>query len=325
MPKKQTTKALVPAGSKDLARQTRDGRSRGFIAAAKAPNTIRAYQADWRHFTEWAQSEGREALPASPETVVAYLTDLADVAKVATLERRVASISQAHQMAKLESPTRTMPVRTLMAGIRRRKGVAPKTKRPILTEDLRAMLDALLDGLFGVRDRAILLVGFAGGFRRSELVGLDREDLVFNRQGVEVTLRRSKTDQEGAGRKIGIPEGKRAETCPVRSLKAWLAAAKIETGPVFRPISRHGVLQPNRLTAQSVGLIVKRYAEACGKEAADFGGHSLRSGHATQAAQNGASERAIMNQTGHRSLKMVRQYIRQGSLFRENAASKLDL
>ena len=317
--------ALVKTPSTELTRETRDGKSRGFIAAAKSANTLRAYQADWRHFEEWARTEGRESLPASPETVVAYLTDLADVAKVSTLERRVASISQAHQMAKLESPTRTMPVRTLMAGIRRQKGVAPKTKRPIMTDDLRAMLEELPDGLLGARDRAILLLGFAGGFRRSELVGLDHEDLDFKAKGLVVTLRRSKTDQEGAGRKVGIPYGSRKETCPVHAMKAWLAESSIESGPVFRPVNRHGVMQPNRLTAQSVGLIVKRYAEACGQEAADFGGHSLRSGHATQAAQNGASERAIMNQTGHRSLKMVRQYIRQGSLFRENAAAKLDL
>ena len=208
---------------------------------------------------------------------------------------------------------------------RRSKGVAPTTKTPLLTEDLRALLAELPEGPLGVRDRALLLVGFAGGFRRSELVALDVEDLEFKGRNLVVTLRRSKTDQEGAGRKVGIPRGSQEETCPVRSVKAWLDEAAIESGPVFRAVNRHGAIQPKRLTGQSVGLIVKRYAEACGKEPADFGGHSLRSGHATQAAANGASERSIMNQTGHRSLKMVRQYIREGSLFRENAASKLGL
>ena len=313
-------KDLVPATTTELAHSARD-----FIKAAKAPNTIRAYRSDWRHFEEWAREHGRLALPAAAETLLAYLTDLAAVAKVSTLERRIASISQAHQMAGHEPPTRAMAVRALMAGIRRSKGVAPKTKTALLTEDLRAMLAILPDGLLGLRDRAILLVGFAGGFRRSELVGLDFEDLDFKRRGLVVTLRRSKTDQEGAGRKVGIPYGSHEETCPVRSLQGWLAAADIDSGPIFRAVNRHGAIQPKRLTAQSVGLIVKRCAEACGKDPADFGGHSLRSGHATQAAANGASERSIMNQTGHRPLKMVRQYIREGSLFRENAAAKLGL
>ncbi len=316
------SKDLVPATPTELAHSARD-----FIKAAKAPNTIRAYRSDWRHFEEWAGERGRSALPAAPETLVAYLTDLAAVAKVSTLERRIASISQAHQMAEHEPPTRAMAVRALMAGIRRSQGVAPKTKTPLLTEDLRAMLAELPDGLLGVRDRAILLVGFAGGFRRSELVALDVEDLEFKGRNLVVTLRRSKTDQEGAGRKVGIPHGSHEETCPVLALKAWLHKdnAGIKSGPIFRAVNRHGAIQPKRLTAQSVGLIVKRCAEACGKDPADFGGHSLRSGHATQAAANGASERSIMNQTGHRSLKMVRQYIREGSLFRENAAAKLGL
>lgn len=217
------SKDLVPAKAADLARTARD-----FIAAAKAPNTIRAYQADWRHFEEWARERGKPALPAAPETLIAYLTDLAQVAKVSTLERRIAAISQAHQMAGYESPTRTMPVRALMAGIRRSKGVAPKAKAPLLTEDLRTMLGALPDGPLGLRDRAILLAGFAGGFRRSELVGLDVEDLEFKRAGLVVTLKHSKTDQEGAGRKVGIPYGSNDETCPVRSLQAWLADAAID-------------------------------------------------------------------------------------------------
>lgn len=317
---RQPNKALVKTEPQDLIRSARN-----FMDAAKSENTKRAYRADWRHFENWAGDHDRNPLPASPETVAAYLTDLSDAAKVSTLGRRMAAISQAHQMAGYESPTRTSPVRMLMSGIRRTKGVAPQSKTPVLTEDVLAMLAALPAGVLGVRDRALLLMGFAGGFRRSEIVGVDVEDLEFKRNGLVVNLRRSKTDQEGAGRKVGIPYGSSEQTCPVRSVKAWLAEASIESGPVFRAVNRHGKVQPKRLSPQSVGLVVKRYAQACGKKASDFGGHSLRSGFATQAAAQGASERSIMNQTGHRSLKMVRHYIREGSLFRENAAAKLGL
>jgi integrase len=170
-----------------------------------------------------------------------------------------------------------------------------------------------------------LLVGFAGGFRRSELVALDVEDLDFQRAGLAVTLRRSKTDQEGEGRKVGIAPGENAATCPVRALEAWLKHAEIESGAVFRAVTRHGRIGAARLSPQSVALVVKKYAAAVGKDPSEFGGHSLRAGLATQAAESGASERAIMNQTGHKSLRIVRKYIREGSLFRENASSKLGL
>ena len=187
------------------------------------------------------------------------------------------------------------------------------------------MMANLPDRLLGVRDRALLLVGFAGAFRRSELVSLNVRDLKFTNDGLTVTLRRSKTDQEGSGRKVGIPYGSSPETCPVRSLRAWLEASGIESGPVFRPINRHGQIRPSRLSDRAVALIVKRAAEAAGKDPAEFAGHSLRSGLATAAAIGGASERAIMKQTGHRSTAMVRRYIRDGSLFRENAAARVGL
>jgi len=318
MPRKPTE--VVPASPQELAVRTQD-----YLQRAKAENTWRAYRSDWRHFEAWTKQRGQRALPATGAAVAAYLTELASTRKVSTLERRVAAISQAHQMAGHESPTSKIEIRTLMSGIRREKGIAAEAKQALLTDDLRMVLAHLPEGILGTRDRALLLLGFAGAFRRSELVSLNVEDLEFQRAGLVTRLRKSKTDQEGEGRKIGIPYGSRPDTCPVRSLQEWIEAAKIQSGPLFRPITRHGKIQASRLTAQSVALVVKRYAEAAGKDSAAFSGHSLRAGHATQAAMSGASERSIMNQTGHRSLKMVRRYIREGRLFEDNAASKLGL
>jgi integrase len=187
------------------------------------------------------------------------------------------------------------------------------------------MLATLPDGLAGTRDRALLLTGFAGAFRRSELVGLDRADLEFNARGLVITLRRSKTDQEGHGRKVALPYGSTFETCPVRSMQAWLEESGITDGPLFRKINRHGQLHLARLCGSAVALTVKRSVRAAGLDPSKYSGHSLRSGFATAAAIAGASERAIMNQTGHQSSKMVRRYIRDGNLFRDNAAAKLGL
>ena len=210
-------------------------------------------------------------------------------------------------------------------GIRRTKGTAQAGKRPLLTEQLRAMIRALPENLQGVRDRSLLLVGFAGGFRRSELAGLAVQDIAVETDGLVITLHRSKTDQEGQGRKVALPYGSHPETCPVRAYREWLEAAGIVNGAVFREIDRHGRLQATALNKDSVGLIVKRAAARIGLDPADYAGHSLRAGLATQAYLNGANEVAIMQQTGHRSLATVRKYIRDGSLFRDNPASKLGL
>lgn len=297
-----------------------------YFRAAQAANTRRAYAADWRHFLEWCRSEERQSLPAGPETLVRYLCGLAGTVKVSTLNRRLAAISQVHQAAGFEAPTRHLAVRKLMAGIRRTQGTAQTGKRPVLTEDIRRMVLLLEAGRTQeVRDRALILLGFAGAFRRSELVGLDIEDLEFNREGLVAAIRRSKTDPEGQGRKVGIPRGGYPETCPVRAVQAWLEVLGADEGPLFRGITRHGRIGGRRLTPQSVALVVKRLAARAGLEAADLAGHSLRAGLATSAAMAGASERAIMNQTGHRSAMMVRRYIRDGSLFRENAAAQVGL
>jgi integrase len=212
-----------------------------------------------------------------------------------------------------------------MKGIRRTLGTAPQQKAPTLTADIRAMVDATDSGLIGVRDRALILLGFAGAFRRSELVSLDLTDLEFGRDGLTVNLRRSKTDQEGQGRKVGIPYGSNPETCPVRTVQAWIEQAGITDGAAFRSVNRHGHVQPGRLLGADVARIVKKLAESAVLDPAKYAGHSLRAGHATAAAIAGASERSIMNQTGHRSVQMVRRYIRDGNLFRENSAGKLGL
>ncbi len=205
-------------------------------------------------------------------------------------------------------------------------GTATAQKAAALTDDIRAMLEATDVGLIGVRDRALILLGFAGAFRRSRLVSLDVEDCGFGKDGLTVTLRRSKTDQDGQGRKIGVPYGSNPETCPVRVLQTWLEQVCAPTsGPVFRSINRHGQVPPKRLSAADVARIVKKLAERVGLDATKYAGHSLRAGHATSAAIAGASERSIMNQTGHRSVQMVRRYIREGSLFRDNSGGKLGL
>jgi site-specific recombinase XerD len=300
-------------------------RASDFASRSKAANTLRAYRADWNDFVGWSGRCGQESLPASAETVALYLADLAATRKVATLTRRVAAISQAHQIACFESPTSSSKVRLVMAGIRRTKGTAQAAKTPVLIQDLRLMIDRLPETTIGVRDRALMLLGFAGAFRRSELVALDIGDLEFTRDGLVITVSRSKTDQEGAGRKVGIPYGSNPDTCPVRSVKDWIEKGAINSGPLFRSINRHGRIANERLSAEAVAAVVKKYAALIGRAAAEFGGHSLRSGLATSSAAAGASERAIMNQTGHRSLTTVRRYIRDGSLFRENATALVGL
>jgi site-specific recombinase XerD len=300
-------------------------RASEFIRQSKAKNTIRAYRADWDHFTAWCKAHGQSSLPATADSVALYVADLAASLKPATITRRISAISQAHQIAGMESPTRAAKVRLVLAGIRRTLGTAQEAKTPVLVDDLKRMIARLPEGLLGVRDRALLLIGFAGGFRRSELTALDRDAVEITRDGLVVTIRRSKTDQEGEGRKIGVPYGSNPATCPVRSFQSWLESSGITEGPVFRPINRHGKMAAKRLSGAAVADIVKKYVEALGLDASHFAGHSLRSGLASSAAAAGASERSIMNQTGHRSEKMVRRYIKDGSLFRENAAAVLGL
>jgi integrase len=264
-------------------------------------------------------------LPAAADAVAAYIAECAGHLKPGSIQRRLNAIAEAHKAAGLDSPTHAGIVRNTLKGIRRTLGTAPAQKAPALTDDIRAMISATDAGAIGARDRALVLLGFAGAFRRSELVGLNVDDCAFGKDGLTVTLRRSKMDQESAGRKIGIPYGSNPETCPVRSVQEWIELSAIGAGPLFRSINRHGHVQPGRLSGIDVARVVKKLVNRAGLDAARYAGHSLRAGHATSAAIAGASERSIMNQTGHRSVQMVRRYIREGNLFRENSAGKLGL
>jgi len=296
-----------------------------YARLSRATNTQRAYRADWADFSAWCATQGLPALPATPQTVLLYLTDAAQRCKVSTLQRRLTTISQAHKAERHPSPTGDPAVRAVWAGIKRTKGTAQHGKTAAVTADLRRMVRALPESnAIGKRNRALLLLGFAGAFRRSELVGLDIADVVVTGDGLVVTLRRSKTDQEGAGRTVGIPYGSDPTTCPVRATTGWIAAAGLTAGPLFRSITRHGKVQ-GRLSDWAVAQVVKAAATGAGLDPALYAGHSLRAGLATAAAQAGVSERAIMAQTGHKSLPMVRKYIRAGSLFQDNAAAKVGL
>jgi integrase len=295
--------------------------------AARAESTRRAYEYDWKQFRLWCEGHRLDPLPASPESVIFYATDLTknQGRKLNTLQRRLAAISQMHQQSGFEPPTRAWAVKQFLAGLRRELGVAPHRKRPVLIDDLRQMVAEIPDTLLGKRDQALLLLGFSGAFRRSELVALNREDLETTRDGLIVRIRKSKTDQQGEGRAVGIPRGADPSTCPVEALSIWGTAAHIESGSLFRRVNRHGQVLPQRLSGEGVALVVKRYVEQLGLDPSAFAGHSLRAGLATSAAAAGKSERAIMNQTGHRNLTTVRRYIRDGNLFRENAAEGIGL
>lgn len=306
--------ALIPAGS--VSEETRRN-----IAASKSSATIRAYRSDLADFDAWCAAHDRPSLPATPETVADYLSDLGERGrKPSTITRRLSAISQAHKMAGRESPTLSQVVRSTAAGIRRgtddHRPAPARQARAILVGELRAMIEALPDDLRGRRDRALLLVGFAAGMRRSELVGLDVDDVVEEADGLGVTIRRSKTDQEGQGRVVGIVRGTRGPlTDPVQAVRDWREAAGIDSGPLFREVDRAGRVGSQRLSDRAVARIVKSAARRVGIDDPLVSGHSLRAGLATSAAAAGAPERAIMATTGHRSEAMVRRYIRQGSKF----------
>ena len=314
-----------PAASDLLARLV--AQAEASFQAARAGSTLRAYAHDWKQFRAWCAQNRLVALPASPQTIILYSTDLIKNhrKKLNTLIRRLAAVSQLHQQAGFDSPTRDWAVKQFLQGLRREIGVAPLRKRPVLVEDLKRILAQLPETLLGKRDRALLLLGFTGAFRRSELVGLNAGDLEETSDGLIATVRRSKTDQEGEGRRVGIPPGAEQTTCPLWALEQWRTAAHIDRGSLFRVMNRHGQVLEKRLSAEAVALVVKRSVERLGVDPAAFAGHSLRAGLATSAAAAGKSERAIMNQTGHRSVTTVRRYIRDGNLFRENAADKIGL
>jgi integrase len=232
--------------------------AREYLDASRAENTTRLYRTGWAQFTAWCEAHGVRPLPAGAETVACYVADLAKAAKPATIDARLAAISAAHRAAGYDSPTKQEAVRLVRRGMRRTLGTAQRQVRPVTVPDLRAMLEGLGTDPGGCRDRALLLLGFAGALRRSELVGLDVADVTEGTDGLTVHLRRSKTDQEGAGRTLGIPYGSNPVTCPVRAWRVWLEVSGITEGSAFRPVDRHGHIGATRLSGQAVALVLKR-------------------------------------------------------------------
>ena len=293
-----------------------------FAEASRSTATRRAYRSDWHIFSEWCASRGLPSLPASPEAVCAFLASQAESGiKAATLGRRMAAIRLAHTSAGLESPAASEAVRTTMRGIRREIGTKPVQKAPATAERIIEMASHCPDTLKGKRDRALLLLGFGGAFRRSELAALNVEDLEEVEGGFRVHVLKSKTDQEGAGEVVPVIRGN--GSCPVIAVNAWLEAAGITDGPVFRRMAKGGKVLPHGLTAHSIAAIVKEYAEKAGLDPAEFAGHSLRAGFLTSAASNGAGLFAMMDVSRHRSVESVRGYVRRAEEFQDHAGEGL--
>src|SRR5246127_4398433 len=290
--------------------------------AGKAVSPRKAYGADCRLFKAGCEAKGVSSLPASPETVAAFLAaETGNGTKPSTLARRVAAIRYAHKLSHLDTPTDSEAVKATLRGIRRTVGAARVRKAPAVAAKVRAMVALAPPGLKGQRDRALLLLGFAGAFRRSELVALDVADIAETETGLLVTIRRSKTDQDGEGVTIAIARGDVA--CPARSLREWLDAAGIDAGAIFRSVNKVGTVSGERLTDRSVANIVKSYAGRAGFDANLFSGHSLRSGFLTSAAAKGASIFKMMDVSRHKSVDTLRGYVRDAELFKDHAGAGL--
>ena len=314
----ESSSGATDVGTADLAPVV--DRARALATLGTAANTRRCYASAWRSFREWTTDHQLAALPATSETVALYVADLSDRLRASSLRLHLAAIGSAHRSAQLVDPTKAESVRKVMRGIRRAQTAISTSKKPLRLRELRLILDAMPDGLNAARDRALLLLGFALGARRSELVALNVDDLETLPEGLRVFIARSKTDQEGEGRAVGVPYASRPDLCPVRAVTAWFDASGITDGAVFRRVDRWGTIGA-RLGDRSVSIVVKDRAALAGLDPGPLGAHSLRAGLATEAAAAGASERAIMGQTGHRSLRVLRTYIHEGSLWRNNAAA----
>ncbi len=289
-----------------------------FALASKSPATRRADKADGRYFVAWCDHHGIEPLPATEFTIAAYLADLAKSGlKASTITRRATGIRYMHKLAGYKTPTNTEAIKAVLAGIRRSLGTSVTRKTPATAETIRIIIADMPTDLRGLRDRALLLLGFAGALRRSELVALDVEDLEENTEGFLVTIRRSKTDQEGAGDFVSIPHGSRLR--PVAAVRAWLQAADITEGPIFRSIWKGGEVILGRLSNRSVAKVIKKRAEAAGFDPAMFSGHSLRSGFVTSALSHGADILRVMDVTRHREISTLKIYDRRAKTFKQHA------
>ena len=300
------------------------------LKSSKANNTIRAYKSDFNDFGAFCSKHGFKSLPTEPKIIALYLTYLTNKdAKMSTLRRRLVSISMIHKHKGHYLDTKHPVVVENLMGIKRRKGSIQKGKKPLLINHLKAIIKVIdedkSEEIKKIRDKTIILTGFGGGFRRSELISIDYDDLEFVPEGLKITLRRSKTDQFGEGMVKGLPYFSSTKYCPVFHLKKWLELSKIKDGPIFRRFAKGSSLTKNRLTDQSVVLIIKQYLEIAGIDNKNFSGHSLRSGFATVSAESGADERSIMAMTGHKTTQMVRRYIKEANLFKNNALNKVKI
>ncbi len=296
---------------------------------SKANNTLRAYRSDFRDFVKFCINHNFKSLPTDPKILALYLTHLSKKSKVSTLRRRLVSISMVHKIKGHYLDTKHPIIIENLLGIKRTKGTYQKGKKPILINHLKAIINVInelkVDDLIKARDLSIVLIGFGGGFRRSELISIDYEDLEFVPEGLKIILKKSKTDQTGEGIIKGLPYFENETYCPVKNLRKWLTISKIKSGPIFRRFSKGPKLSSKRLTDQTVVLLIKKYLELAGIENTNYSGHSLRSGFATVAAEFGADERSIMAMTGHKTSQMVRRYIKEANIFKHNALNKIKL
>ena len=299
------------------------------LKSSKANNTLRAYKSDFKDFGAFCSKHGIDSLPTEPKIVSLYLTHLSKYLKMSTLKRRLVSISMVHRLKGHYLDTKHPIIIENLMGIKRVKGSIQKGKKPILINHLKSIINTIgeqkINEIKKSRDKTIVLVGFGGGFRRTELISIDHEDLEFVPEGVKITLKRSKTDQFGEGMVKGLPYFSNELYCPVTNLKKWLELSKIKSGPIFRRFAKGSVLTNYRLSDQTVVLLIKNYLNLAGIENKNYSGHSLRSGFATVAAESGADERSIMAMTGHKTTQMVRRYIREANLFKNNALNKIKI
>ena len=297
------------------------------LKRSKAKNTLRAYKSDFKDFGSFCSKHGLNSLPSEPKIVSLYLTHLSKNSKLSTLRRRLVSISMVHKLKGHYLDTKHPIIVENLMGIRRVKGSFQKGKKPILINDLKLIIDVIndqkIEEIKKLRDKTIILIGFGGGFRRSELISIDHEDLEFVPEGLKITIRKSKTDQFGEGMIKGLPYFNNEIYCPVKNLEKWLEISKIKSGPIFKRFAKGLSLTDKRLTDQSVVLLIKEYLNLAGIDNKNFSGHSLRSGFATVAAESGADERSIMAMTGHKTTQMVRRYIKEVNIFKNNAFNKI--
>ena len=299
------------------------------LKTSKANNTLRAYRSDFKDFATFCVKHNFRSMPTDPKIVSLYLTHLSKTSKISTLRRRLVSIGVVHKLKGHYLDTKHPAIIENLMGIKRIKGSKQIGKKPILISHLKQIINVIneqdIEEIVKLRNKTLILIGFGGGFRRTELISIDYEDLEFVNEGVKIKLKRSKTDQFGEGMIKGLPYFSNETYCPVMSLKNWLKISKIKTGPIFKRFVKGSVLTSNRLTDQSVVLIIKDCLKLAGIENNNFSGHSLRSGFATVAAESGADERSIMAMTGHKTTQMVRRYIREANIFKNNALNKIKI